>query len=464
MNEQTLFRAAHRRLTLLCAGITAAILCLFSCLYLLLAEKTLRDSQWNAFRQDMANLASSLEQQTVITHIYLSGLEQNNGYQIYLWDQDMPFRFNEVPHHTLSLQTRELLLSYLPGEDALSRQETADSHKSRTLPTGETCSLLSSGEDWVILHLKAGQGREYQVYLARLTIGQPSAHQLLTSPRTPGITMLVASSRQNLSGQFWGQRLRFFLIDLAGILLLTLFSHFFTGRMLRPLLESHRRQTRFIADASHELRTPLSVILATNECCTTASPEEQAGFFQTIRKEGRRMNTLIDDLLTLAHSDTGRFLIEKKEVELDTLCTNAYEAFEPLCRQKHLTLSLSLPDVPLPRLVCDPDRIAQVLSILLHNAVSYTPENGHVTLALTCRRDRKNLFEITVSDTGVGIPDSDKKRIFSRFYRAEKSRSTKGHFGLGLSIAYEIISAHHGKISVQDNHPCGSIFVVRLIG
>ncbi len=66
----------------------------------------------------MANLASSLEQQTVITHIYLSGLEQNNGYQIYLWDQDMPFRFNEVPHHTLSLQTRELLLSYLPGEDA----------------------------------------------------------------------------------------------------------------------------------------------------------------------------------------------------------------------------------------------------------------------------------------------------------------------------------------------------------
>ena len=176
------------------------------------------------------------------------------------------------------------------------------------------------------------------------------------------------------------------------------------------------------------------------------------------------MNTLIDDLLTLAHSDSGRFLIEKKEVELDTLCTNAYEAFEPLCRQKKLTLSLTLPDVPLPRLSCDPDRIAQVLSILLHNAVSYTPENGFVSLSLTCRQDRKNLFEITVSDTGVGIPDSDKKRIFSRFYRAEKSRSTKGHFGLGLSIAYDRISAHHGRISVQDNLPCGSVFVVRLPG
>ena len=76
----------------------------------------------------------------------------------------------------------------------------------------------------------------------------------------------------------------------------------------------------------------------------------------------------------------------------------------------------------MPRLSCDPDRIAQVLSILLHNAVSYTPENGFVTLSLTCRQDRKNLFEITVSDTGVGIPDSDKKRIFSRFLEMDSAK------------------------------------------
>ena len=276
--------------------------------------------------------------------------------------------------------------------------------------------------------------------------------------------ILILNPLAGLQAQITHQRLLFLLLDLLAALAFSVFSWFFTGRLLRPLQQNHENQMQFIASASHELRTPLSAILATNECCITATPQEQAGFFQTIRKEGRRMNTLIDDLLTLAHSDSGRFLIEKKEVELDTLCTNAYEAFEPLCRQKKLTLSLTLPDVPLPRLSCDPDRIAQVLSILLHNAVSYTPENGFVSLSLTCRQDRKNLFEITVSDTGVGIPDSDKKRIFSRFYRAEKSRSTKGHFGLGLSIAYEIISAHHGRISVQDNLPCGSVFVVRLPG
>lgn len=477
MNEQTLFRAAHRRLTLLCAGITAAILCLFSCLYLLLAEQTLRDSQWNAFRQDMANLASSLEQQTVITHVYLSGLEQNNGYQIYLWDQDMPFRFNEVPHHTLSLQTRELLLSYLPGEDALSRQETADSHKSRTLPTGETCSLLSSGEDWVILHLKAGQGREYQVYLARLTIGQPSAHQLLTAPRTPGITMLVASSRQNLSGQFWGQRLRFLLIDLAGILLLTLFAHFFTGRMLRPLLESHRRQTRFIADASHELRTPLAVIRA----CMHARPP---AYEQTIDQECAHMGRLIEDLLTLSRLETaqgqGNLLPEGQDVDLDTLLLNVYEQMELLAAQKKIQLKLQLPQDPLPHVKGDPHKLEQLLVILLQNALSYTQEGGKVTLAAELSRPSEagkdagtkilkqkhrqahtgdvSTVYIRVTDNGPGIPEADKTHIFERFYRAQRSRTDRSHFGLGLCIAQEIAQAHGASLAVTDTEGGGATF------
>ncbi len=149
-------------------------------------------------------------------------------------------------------------------------------------------------------------------------------------------------------------------------------------------------------------------------------------------------------------------------------------------------LHLSLPDEVPPRCCCDADRITQVLSILLHNAVSYTPEGGTVTLSLCYRpssaqtsffhqisvqtRLRGTLhtgsnsgcFEITVTDTGIGISDTDKKHIFDRFYRAEKSRSTKGHFGLGLSIAQEIITAHHGKIKVEDNPSGGSIFIVQL--
>ena len=449
-----MFRKAHFLFTLLCAGTTTAIMIFMSLLYLQVSENSLYKNHFASFRNDISTIASSLEQSTYISMQWLAGLEARNAYLIFVIDNDKPFLYNTLKTgasgtkgsndtgSSNDLSGQYLLSESLQAYDMMFESETVISYSSNYFGIHHDEYEFTS----------PSTGEHYYSSLIDIERG-------LTHSR-----ILILNPLAGLQAQITHQRLLFLLLDLLAALAFSVFSWFFTGRLLKPLQQNHENQMQFIASASHELRTPLSAILATNECCITATPQEQAGFFQTIRKEGRRMNTLIDDLLTLAHSDSGRFLIEKKEVELDTLCTNAYEAFEPLCRQKKLTLSLTLPDVPLPRLSCDPDRIAQVLSILLHNAVSYTPENGLVTLSLTCRQDRKNLFEITVSDTGVGIPDSDKKRIFSRFYRAEKSRSTKGHFGLGLSIAYEIISAHHGRISVQDNLPCGSVFVVRLPG
>ena len=449
-----MFRKAHFLFTLLCAGTTTAIMIFMSLLYLQVSENSLYKNHFASFRNDISTIASSLEQSTYISMQWLAGLEARNAYLIFVTDNDKPFLYNTLKTgasgtkgsndtgSSNDLSGQYLLSESLQAYDMMFESETVVSYSSNYFGIHHDEYEFTS----------PSTGEHYYSSLIDIERGQTHSRILILNPLA------------GLQAQITHQRLLFLLLDLLAALAFSVFSWFFTGRLLKPLQQNHENQMQFIASASHELRTPLSAILATNECCITATPQEQAGFFQTIRKEGRRMNTLIDDLLTLAHSDSGRFLIEKKEVELDTLCTNAYEAFEPLCRQKKLTLSLTLPDVPLPRLSCDPDRIAQVLSILLHNAVSYTPENGFVTLSLTCRQDRKNLFEITVSDTGVGIPDSDKKRIFSRFYRAEKSRSTKGHFGLGLSIAYEIISAHHGRISVQDNLPCGSVFVVRLPG
>ena len=449
-----MFRKAHFLFTLLCAGTTTAIMIFMSLLYLQVSENSLYKNHFASFRNDISTIASSLEQSTYISMQWLAGLEARNAYLIFVTDNDKPFLYNTLKTgasgtkgsndtgSSNDLSGQYLLSESLQAYDMMFESETVISYSSNYFGIHHDEYEFTS----------PSTGEHYYSSLIDIERGQTHSRILILNPLA------------GLQAQITHQRLLFLLLDLLAALAFSVFSWFFTGKLLRPLQQNHENQMQFIASASHELRTPLSAILATNECCITATPQEQAGFFQTIRKEGRRMNTLIDDLLTLAHSDSGRFLIEKKEVELDTLCTNAYEAFEPLCRQKKLTLSLTLPDVPLPRLSCDPDRIAQVLSILLHNAVSYTPENGFVSLSLTCRQDRKNLFEITVSDTGVGIPDSDKKRIFSRFYRAEKSRSTKGHFGLGLSIAYEIISAHHGRISVQDNLPCGSVFVVRLPG
>ena len=458
MSEQSLFRAVHRRLTLLCACITASILCLFSCLYLFLAERTLQENQWSGFRQDMMNFSRSLEQQAVITYAYLSGLEQNSSYQIYLWDQGIPFRFNDLSHHSLTPQTLDLLLSQLPpavasdaASDDLSGSSLSPEEKNTQLPAGEKCTLFSSGENWVLLKLQTEEGGDYQVYLTRLTIGQPSGIQQLTDNRQPGVTLLVISSLQKIQEKLWQQRLRFLLLDLAGILILTLFAGFFTRRMLRPLQESHDRQIRFIADASHELRTPLAVIRA----CLHAKPP---AYEQTIDQECARMGRLIEDLLTLSRLDQGAQLLKWQDIDLDTLLLTVYEQMELLSSQKGLRLELKLPQEALPHVRGDLGRLEQLLNILLQNALSYTPAGGTIIIEARVSPGIPSAVHIQVIDNGPGISDQDKAHIFERFYRADRSHTDRSHFGLGLCIAQEIAQAHGTALTVADTEGGGAAF------
>lgn len=458
MNEQTLFKAVHRRLTLLCACITASILCLFSCLYLFLAQEALQDSQWNGFRQDMINFSHSLEQQAVITHAYLSGLEQNSSYQIYLWDQGIPFRFNDRAQHRLSPEVLELLSSQLSqaemadeDTDLTVNRSPFSNKKEIRLSTGESATWFSSGEDWVLLRLSLGYREDYQVYLTRLTIGQPSGAQLLAAEQQPGVTLLVASPLQDMQERLRQQRLRFLLLDLAGVLALTLFAGFFTKKMLQPLRESHERQIRFIADASHELRTPLAVIRA----CLYARPP---AYEQTIDQECAHMGRLIEDLLTLSRLDQDAQLLEQSDVDLDTLLLTVYEQMELLTAQKSIRLALNLPPESLPHVRGDRGRLEQLLSILLQNALSYTPDGGHITLTAEVSPGCPSTVHIQVADNGPGITDQDKAHIFERFYRAERSHTDRSHFGLGLCIAQEIAQAHGTALTVTDTEGGGATF------
>ncbi|MCM1118058.1 MAG: HAMP domain-containing histidine kinase [bacterium] len=451
MNDRILFRTAHRRLTFLCAGITAAILCLFSCLYLYLAERTLQDSHQLAFSQSMSNLTDSLKQQTVVTHSYLNTLEQNNDYQIYLWDHGVPYHFNEISNHTLSNEVQELLLSLL----STGNEEAEQSTPAPTSLPGVRYTLLSAGTNLVLVHLKLEPDIEYMVYAVRLNIGQRSGMQILAESETPEVALLVASSREGLTRQLREQRLRFLLIDLTGILLLTMFAWFFTGKMLRPLRESHDRQIRFVADASHELRTPLAVIRA----CMHAKPP---AYEQTIDQECAQMGRLIEDLLTLSRLDQGEALSQYQDVDLDTLLLTVYEQMELLAVQHKIHLQLHLPQDALPHIQGDRHRLEQLLTILLQNALSYTPEGGSVTLSARLTADRSRAIQILVADNGPGIPDADKIHIFERFYRAEQSHTDRSHFGLGLCIAREIASSHGGTLTVSDTEGGGTTFCLSL--
>ncbi|MCH5260769.1 MAG: HAMP domain-containing histidine kinase, partial [Lachnospiraceae bacterium] len=406
-----MFRKAHLFFTILCGGTTAAIILIISLFYLGVSEKGLYDSQFRSFQNDVGTIATGLEQSGSISMQWLARIEAQNGFRIFALDNGVPFLYNTL-HGTTNSSDRELL------------SESLDAYNTMF----EVYDLAAEGSDYSgIWHT------EYE--FKSPTTGNTYFCSIIDIERAGSLSQIVIlCPLGSLHESIMRQRILFVWINLGAVTVLFVFAWFFTGRLLKPLQENHEKQMQFVAAASHELRTPLAVILASSECCRSADATEQAGFINTIHKEGRRMNNLIDDMLTLAHSDMNSFSIERKSTELDTLCLNAYEAFEPLCRQNGLSLSLVLPDAPIARCNCDLDRIAQVLSVLLHNAVSYTPAGGQIELALSYRNGRKTSFEIAVTDTGVGIPEEDKRHIFDRFYRAEKSRSTKGHFGLGLAI------------------------------
>lgn len=171
------------------------------------------------------------------------------------------------------------------------------------------------------------------------------------------------------------------------------------------------------------------------------------------------MSRLIGDMLTLANSDSKNWVLQRENVELDMLLLEVYEVQYPQAREKGLTLNLSLYEQNIPTMKLDKDRIIQVLSILLDNARNLTPAPGKIELELTRHRNR---VRIRVSDTGPGVPDSEKSKIFERFYRGERSRSSRGHFGLGLCIAAQIVKQHQGRIWVQDAAGGGAEFVVEL--
>lgn len=457
-----MFRKAHLLFTLLCAGSTSAIMILMSFLYLHVSENNLYENHYRSFQNDVSTIVAGLEDSTSLSIQWLTRIESQNDYLIYVIDNGVPFLYNALKSYVTpnsqtllseSLDAYHAKFTVTPSVTVTDTNISGDSITNGGI--SNTANGIATGSAYSgIWHIEY----EFQSPTSK-DIYYSALIDIEKNNTLSQIVVLYPLS--SLNAQVLRQRMLFLGIDFIAVVMLSAFSCFFTGRLLKPLRENHDAQMHFIAAASHELRTPLSVILASNECCQSASATEQKSFFQTIRNEGNRMDNLIDDMLTLAHSDTNRFLIERTPVQLDTLCLNAYEAFEPLCQNKQQTLSLILPDEPIPRCSCDAGRIAQVLSILLHNALSYTPEHGQITLTLSYFSNN-NSYEISVADTGIGISDIDKKHIFERFYRVEKSRSTKGHFGLGLSIAYEIINAHHGKISVQDNPEGGSVFVVRL--
>lgn len=439
-----MFKKVHLRLTILCASITAVILLAMSFGYLYISEQSLKNSTFSSFQNNMGTLLTNLEHQNVITHEWLTKMENNGKYLIHITDNGVPFLFNERKSAGEQALFEDIWNTYGNDPGFAAENEYSDTSRMEFFYTPDP------------------DGKKYPPLPGRAFFSPREEYCVCTavSRRNGGaLQIIILYPLHTLRAQTDRQRLLFLLLDILAIALLSVFSFHFTKRILQPLEENQKRQTQFIASASHELRTPLAVILSCASASEKAAGSDRKRFLGAIRSEGMRMSKLIDDMLLLTTADSKSWGIRKTAVEADTLLLNLYEAFEPVAAEKNIALSVSLPETSVPPVFCDRERIMQVLAVLLHNAVSYTPAGGKVNLSLSTRGKTTSF---AVADNGPGIPDAEKEYIFERFYRTEKSRTEKGHFGLGLCIAAEIVHAHRGKIIVNDTPGGGSTFTVLL--
>ncbi len=426
-----MYKSLRNKLVMLYTISTGLILITVMIIILITTEKELEEKRLETFTNHGSTIINKLQIENTVKHSWLSQLEAEYNLLIEIEDNGNPIFFKGVLQ---SSTDRDLLLKQLTS---LALEEGIDVSKNP-------------------IFFKEAKSN---IYTIKGEINEIYYGQAVIIPTAAGWrSLLLLQYVPNYYSVIIKQRILYALLGLAGIFALFLVSLCLVSRMLKPIEESNRRQTAFIASASHELRSPLSVIIANNAAISAATPEDQK-FHKGIDAECKRMARLIDDMLLLACMDARTWQISKEPIEIDTLLVETYEAFLPLFRQNNLNLILSLQEDELPMIYGDKDRLKQILAILLDNALSYTPPGKKVTLHGFVLSSYLN---IEVEDQGIGISDADKKLIFDRFYRADKSRNDKKHFGLGLCIANEIVQRHGGKISIRDTKGGGATFVIRI--
>ncbi len=249
---------------------------------------------------------------------------------------------------------------------------------------------------------------------------------------------------------------------------------------LTRLKELDRLKTNFLGTVSHELRTPLTSIIGYSEMLGEgiAGPltEEQAEFVKTIHGKGEQLLGLIMGLLDLSKLDSGTMSLRQATMQIGPTLDEAISTVAPAAMKKGVELVLEKDGAPL-ELAGDAERLRQVFVNLADNAVKFTPKGGEVRLrsrvieqapddddeGAVLLAPLRRVVEVTVSDTGIGIPSNERTRVFDAFYQVDSGSTRKyGGTGLGLSIVKRIVEAHGGTVTVTGNEPTGTIFVVTL--
>jgi PAS domain S-box-containing protein len=230
----------------------------------------------------------------------------------------------------------------------------------------------------------------------------------------------------------------------------------------QKLRELDQLKSAFVATVSHELRTPLTAIkgYSNNLLAGVAGslPDKAVSYLTRIEHNADRLTRMISGLLDLARIEAGQLTLRVGPVVLSDVVKEVVEGLQSLAREKMIVVTSHSED--LPAIHADRDRVFQILANLIQNAVKFTPQHGRVDIGLTTTDDGG--VEVTVRDTGPGIPADKLDKVFDRFYRLPTAGSESGGAGLGLAITKSLVELHGGKIRVESTCGGGSQFVFRL--
>lgn len=305
-------------------------------------------------------------------------------------------------------------------------------------------------------HNERFNGRTFRIGGIVIQSGEIKDYRIIVAQEVTSDTALMTQLRWAFAG--------FALLMLAaggaaGFLL--------AGRAMGPIVQAFRRQEQFTSDASHELRTPLSILKSAYEVLDEQSDKLPDFHRNVLTKSGREihhMSRLVDNLLVLARSDSGRLDLVISRFSLRYTIRQVIEQLEPIAASKQVKLEWKSGQGALSEdeamIQADEVRIRQLILILIENAIQYNREGGKVTISLEVSLQK---ISFTVSDTGIGIEEEHLPRIFERFYRMDKARTRRSEGnGLGLAIAQQIVDAHRAKIEVWSEPQIGTTFRVTL--
>ncbi len=426
-----MLKSIRNRLIFMYTGSTGLILTLVLILVQVLMGQQIERNILNTFQNNYVTAYQNVQMNYGISNLWIAEMEIKNNLIIHIEDNGVPFLY-QGGWKTPTERSRLI--------DKVKEAALRDMINTSTRP------ITSKQIQSQVYEIK---GDKKDKYLGEVFI-------MPTETGFRSLVMLQYISEQ--SDDLLKLRCFVTLLNVAGIALLHFVSCYVVDKSLRPVEESRRLQTEFIAAASHELKSPLAVIRA-NASAIILQPDRAQHFTQGIDKECIRLSKLTEDMLLLANADARSWKIKKELLDMDLLLIETLDIFLPLCQENGKQLKLELPKEMLPKSEGDFFRIKQLLAILIDNAISYSVEGDTILLRAYAKKQK---LWVEVEDHGKGIEAGRKKEVFERFCREDKSRRDKNHYGLGLSVAKELIELHGGRISIKDTPGGGATFLFYL--